>query len=1171
VLLRSLVHHWRLNLAVAAGAAVATAVLTGALVVGDSVRGSLRTLTEERLGAIDLAVLSQGMFQEDLGERILDAETGGTGLTASAPAIALQGTAENADTGARAARVAVWGVDQRFAELFPAGSEAGDAGILPLDRGEGQIFPSVTINGALARELGVEPGADVLLSFESLSEVPRETLLGRSDPGSALDSLRVTVRAVLPDHGGGPALFGLTPHQSVPLNAYVPLAALQRELDRRGEANALLVAADGDGGSEGQGPGAERALAARLAGTVTLDDLGLRVETQEIAGTSFVAVQSREFVLRPPVADAVEGLAKDLGAATQPALTYLANSMTVGDRTMPYSTVAALPLPPDPAFAGLELLGDGTEEASLPDLGPDDLLLDAWAAEDLGAAPGDTLEMTYYGVGADDELTTESHTFRVAGVVAMEGLAADASLTPDFPGIADAEDISGWDPPFPVDLSVVRPADEEYWDRYRGTPKAFVSLETGQRLWGNRFGDLTSIRLASPPGSPGGAPAAGPEGLFELVQEQVAPAIDPTAVGFTVLPVRRRGLEAASGATDFTGLFIGFSFFVIAAAALLVGLLFSLAVERRAPEAGLLLAVGYPPRTVGRRLLAEGLVLAVFGALAGTALAVGYAAFLLTALGSWWKPILGELGGSLLELHVEPVTLAMGFTASVLVVLVTVGWAVRRLKKVPVTRLLRGTSTVVESTGRAARRTRWIAWGALALGLVLLMVAGIQGESSPDLFFGAGAALLTAGLAFFALWCRRDPGGLERLAEAGGAATLAGLATRNSARSPGRSLLSVALVASAAFVLVAVGAFRKSGEHDLGLRSGAGGFELVAETSVPLRRDLEDSDDQAELGISEETAALLADAQVFPLRLRPGEDASCLNLYRPERPRLLGVTPALVERGGFHFRDVIAGAEDLENPWELLERPLDEGVVPAIGDYASVRWILQLGLGDELELTDERGEPLRLRIVAQLEGSIYQSELLIPEEAFLQHFPSRGGFGYFLIDTGESAGETASHGNDRELATALESDLERLGFDATSTRERLASFEAVENTYLTTFQALGGLGLLLGTLGLGVVLIKNVLERRAELATLRAFGFRRKTLASLVVIENAFLLLVGLGVGGVSGLAAVAPHLLAGGGEVPWASLGATLGAVFLVGLLASLTAVVATLRVPLLPVLKAE
>ena len=80
--------------------------------------------------------------------------------------------------------------------------------------------------------------------------------------------------------------------------------------------------------------------------------------------------------------------------------------------------------------------------------------------------------------------------------------------------------------------------------------------------------------------------------------------------------------------------------FLIAAAALLVGLLFALGIELRAGELGLLLAVGYPLRTVRRRLLAEALAVALAGGLAGLALAAVYAKLLLALLGRLAGPLL---------------------------------------------------------------------------------------------------------------------------------------------------------------------------------------------------------------------------------------------------------------------------------------------------------------------------------------------------------------------------------------------------------------------------------------------------------------------------------------------------------------------------------------------------
>jgi ABC-type antimicrobial peptide transport system permease subunit len=130
---------------------------------------------------------------------------------------------------------------------------------------------------------------------------------------------------------------------------------------------------------------------------------------------------------------------------------------------------------------------------------------------------------------------------------------------------------------------------------------------------------------------------------------------------------------------------------------------------------------------------------------------------------------------------------------------------------------------------------------------------------------------------------------------------------------------------------------------------------------------------------------------------------------------------------------------------------------------------------------------------------------------------------------------------------------------------------AVQNTYLATFQSLGGLGLLLGTIGLAVVQWRNVLERRGELALLRAAGFPARTLAILVAMENVLLLLLGLGVGLLAALVAVLPHLIGRGAAVPLGQLAMIFAMVLAAGLAASLVAVRGALRTPILPALREE
>jgi ABC-type antimicrobial peptide transport system permease subunit len=151
----------------------------------------------------------------------------------------------------------------------------------------------------------------------------------------------------------------------------------------------------------------------------------------------------------------------------------------------------------------------------------------------------------------------------------------------------------------------------------------------------------------------------------------------------------------------------------------------------------------------------------------------------------------------------------------------------------------------------------------------------------------------------------------------------------------------------------------------------------------------------------------------------------------------------------------------------------------------------------------------------------------------------------------------------------LENRLGDQGLDVQSTQDVLNGLLAVQNTYLETFQSLGALGLLLGTFGLATVQVRSVTERRGELALMRAMGFRPARLAWIVLLENAWLLLTGLGLGIFSAMVAVFPHWLSGGASVPAASLSKLLLTVLVVGIVSGGIAVRAALRTGMVPALR--
>ncbi|MEM8961395.1 MAG: FtsX-like permease family protein, partial [Acidobacteriota bacterium] len=943
---RSLKHHGRMNLAIAAGAAVATAVLTGALLVGDSVRGSLRDLVLDRLGGIDQALAAQRFVGEDLADRLAVDDV--------APAILLQGSFSHADNGSRASDVNVQGADERFFTLF------GRDDTPSLER-DGP-FPTVILNASLARALDATEGDDVLLNLARWSEVPRASLLGRKETGDVVETVRLRVGAIIADEGIG--RFDLDIGQEQALVAYIALDELQDALEQEGTVNALVVTTEGTALDD---PDLEDALRDALR----LEDLGLSLRQ----GDDRLSLESDQFVLRPSIVSAAEDAAGSTGATMRPLLTYIANELRVGAATVPYSSVAALGGDISDDRPPL-LLIDGTA-APLPT--DDQILINSWAAEQLDATVGDELTMTYFEIDAREQLTEVEHTFTVSGIIGFEALGGDPSVVQPFPGIGDSDNMADWDPPFPVDLSLIRPVDEEYWDLHRATPKAWVGLETGQELWRTRWGKVNTIHITPPADTDLGTFAT-------TFGDAVLDELPPAAFGLVFRPVKELGLEAATGPTDFASLFLGFSWFLIASSALLTLLLFRLAIEQRADEIGLLLAVGYPLGSVRRQLLGEGLIIAVLGGLVGIGGAVGYAAAMIAGLNTWWQPAVGT---SSLALHITPASVLTGFVISTLVVLATIWWTVRSVGKVPITSLLRRVVAPPRDPG-AGKRARTIALASLLFGIGL-MIGDFANDRTIDPMSTmlVGTLVLIGGLAGFAYFLastRISTGGRA------GAGALFRLAAGNGGRNRGRSVLATTLVAVATFMIVTVAAFQIDPTRgSLGRDSGAGGFALVAEADVPIHQDLDDDDARFELGIPESDSAEMEGVSILGCRLLPGDDTSCLNLYQPTRPRVVGVPPALIERAAFRFQDT---ASDVENPWTLLQDDLGEGVIPAIGDANSLQWVLKKKLGDSFLIEDGTGEPLELRIVGTLATSIFQSELLIAEENFVRHFPDQEGFAY---------------------------------------------------------------------------------------------------------------------------------------------------------------------------------
>ncbi|MBM3822387.1 MAG: ABC transporter permease [Verrucomicrobia bacterium] len=1096
--LRSLVHFARNHLGVVLGAAIGSAVLTGALVVGDSVRHSLLQMALSRLGRTEIALgADDRLLRESLAGEI-QAKLG----TPAAAVLLLPGAAAHSDGSARANQIQVAGVSPDFWSLAPGSSP-------PASPQPEEVF----LNLRLAAQLGAKSGDFVVLRVAKPSQLSRDAPISPQEDSTV--ALRARVVQVLDDAQFG--RFSLRASQVPPFNAFVSRAWLQSRVDTPGQANLYLAAAPDDavrtsstsnGKSESPLPARSSSNTVQLANQVlaqtwNLDDAALSLRPAE--SNRPPELRSSRVFLDAPIIEA----ALRLPAAQHRVLTYFVNDLASGDQQTPYSMVTATDAPWMP-----------------PDLGEDEILVTPWLADDLALKPGSRLSLKYYVVGAMRKLEEQTTHFTVRAILPAQGPHDDPLLMPDFPGLATANNCREWDAGFPIDFDKIRTKDNQYWEQKRGTPKAFVTLKTGQRLWSNRFGNLTSIRFHETGVS------------THTLATQLLQTLSPLSLGLRFEEVRGPALAAATGGQDFGQLFIGFSFFLVLSALLLTSLLFQFGLEQRVSEMGLLLALGWPAQRVRQMLLGEGMVLAWIGSVAGLLGGVAYARLMLWGLANLWKDAVGTTS---LQFHASPSTMLIGHLAGWFVAAATLWLAIHGTARRPARELL--SPQDVEwaalppsrsAPGKQSTATS-IAWITGLSGLALAGMGLARPGSAPALFFGAGGLLLVAGLgSMSSILGRLDHAGNDLLHSAA-------LAARNLARRPKRSLAVAGLLACGGFMIVAVSANRLDAGRDAQDRgSGTGGFALLAESSHPVVHDLNAQEGREFHNLD---GKALTNVHFVPFRVREGEDASCLNLNRAQEPRLLGVDPALLQsRKAFTFSRLLE-AQHRDAPWlSLLDSTSDPALVPAIGDAASIQWALGKSLGDTLEMTDEKGRPFRLLLVGAVSGSILQGQLVISEKHFLDRFPSATGYRMFLVDApSDRVGAVRTH---------LSQVLRDLGLEVTPAVERLAAYNAVQNTYLNTFQVLGGLGLLLGSFGVGIVVLRAILERRAELALLSALGWKASAVRQLMLREHLTLFLWGMAIGTLASAVAVYPALTQPASEFPLASITATLALIAVNGAL---------------------
>jgi len=434
----SFIHYFKANLLVAIGVAISTAVLTGGLIIGDSVTFSLEQSAFYRLGSTTHLVSTvDRYFRSELAGEL--AAKGGFEV---APALILEGMAVAEGGEKRVNKVQITGIDDRFERIAKSSIYQKLTG------------SEVIISANLAERLGLKTGDSFLARIKKASLIPLNAPFV-SDAETSV-SFQATVKAIADQHTLG--FFNLKNSQTAPYNLFLSLPKLNELMKFEGKANHMLVSATTLN---------DQQISNLLDECFTTEDAGLKVKN--IPLTHEMEITSERVFIDDQIIKAFEPFGE-----SHPVLTYFANSLAFNGKSTPYSFISTI------------------DDINLKD---NDIIINDWVASDLNVKQGDSLTIKYYEIGPFRQLVEKGTSFIVKAVVPIEGKYADKDLMPFLPGMSDAGNCRDWEAGVPIKLDAIRDKDEAYWKQYKGTPKAFISLKKAHQLWSNRFGNYTAIRI----------------------------------------------------------------------------------------------------------------------------------------------------------------------------------------------------------------------------------------------------------------------------------------------------------------------------------------------------------------------------------------------------------------------------------------------------------------------------------------------------------------------------------------------------------------------------------------------------------------------------------------------------------------------------------------------------
>jgi putative ABC transport system permease protein len=649
---------------------VAVAVITGSLVIGDSVRTTLVKRVDERLGKTETLIFSQYAF---LNDTILENLTVEMQHVASLRGVLLSNGFVSIS--GKFIPVMVWGTDD-----------------MEINKGEARI------NNALFNEIKSSQAKEIALRLPTTGMVPLGSMFVTD---TYTISLRLELDSTVSVEQGGN--INLKNEQTIPFNIFLNREELAETMNIPGKINVILssqLISKDDFAS---------AWNYTCSGLNVKNDCNCGLDPKSPLNRAAIITSDRIFIQ-----DKVVEMLCQTDSASNRFFSYFANSIGNHINSIPYSFITAV---------------DYYNEQALDS---DEIILSDYAAQRLNAKLGDTLSISYFVSRQFKTLTVDSVFLIVSKIVPLNELQTDKTLIADFPGLSNVERCTDWNSDLPINMKLITDKDEDYWRKYKNTPKAIVPYSALAPRWENDFGSATALYIGDT------------SRLNYLTYDMF---------GIQLLYPHEAAITAAKSGVDFSSLFLSLGFFIIISAALLMMVPLSEMLFQRRDELNLLEATGFTRKRILRLLWRESTPIVLASAVLGVIAGLAYTYLVLFLLGTVWKGATNTAG---FKVYPDIITIFTGMVAGIVfsLLLLYIGIVSGLKKKLSKDKQQKvkhqkpfNTSRLIWSSILYSRKQAILSFITLASGVFILFSVGLNRQGFAD---NSQIRTATGG---FSLWC----------------------------------------------------------------------------------------------------------------------------------------------------------------------------------------------------------------------------------------------------------------------------------------------------------------------------------------------------------------------------------------------------------------------------------